>query len=96
MLTLTPEAARAVFDVVVAQEPAAGAGLRISPGPRSAFEETWDYLVVKEPQDGDLVVADGLARVFVSPEAAARLEDAVLDAHVDEDTGEVRFVVSRR
>jgi len=95
MLTLTTEATRAVVDVVVAHDPGPGAGLRISPGPPSAFEETWDYAVVREPQEEDLVIDEGAARIFLDPEAASRLEDAVLDAHVDENTLEVRFIVRR-
>lgn len=94
VLTLTPEAVRAVVDVVVAQDAAPTAGLRISPGPPSAFDEqTWDYAVQREPFDGDVVVEDGPARVFLDPDAAERLEHAVLDAHVDEDTLDVRFLI---
>jgi iron-sulfur cluster assembly protein len=93
MLTLTSEAVRAVVDLVVAQDPAAGAGLRVSAGPPSAFEQTWNYVVVREPREGDVVIEDGPARVFVDPDAAQQLERAVLDAHSDEDTLEPRFVV---
>jgi iron-sulfur cluster assembly protein len=93
MLTLTSEAVRAVLDLVVAQDPAAGAGLRISAGPPSAFEQAWNYAVVREPREGDVVIENGAARVFVDPDAAKQLERAVLDAHVDEDTAEARFIV---
>ena len=93
MLTLTPEAVRAVVDVVVTQEPSDSAGLRIAPGPPSAADRTWAYAVAPEPSDGDLVIEDGPARVFVDPDAAQELEHAVLDAHVDDDTLETRFVV---
>jgi Fe-S cluster assembly iron-binding protein IscA len=93
VLTLTPEAVRAVVDLVVAQGPSSG-GLRIAPGPPSAAERTWDYAVVREPFEGDLVVNAGRARVFVDPDAAPHLEHAVLDARVDnDDTLKTRFVV---
>jgi iron-sulfur cluster assembly protein len=93
VLTLTPEAVRAVVDVVVTQEPSGAAGLRIAPGPPSAADRTWDYAVAREPFEGDLVIEAGPARVFVDPDAAQQLEQAVLDAHVDDDTLETRFVV---
>ena len=93
MLTLTPEAIRAVVDVVVAQESRPRAGLRISPGPHSAFEPTWDYAVEREPREDDVVIEEGPAQVFVDPDAVPLLEHAVLDAQIDDDTLEVRFVV---
>jgi iron-sulfur cluster assembly protein len=91
VLTLTPEAVRAVVDVVVSQEPGSTAGLRIAPGPASAADRTWDYAVARQPFDGDLVIEAGPARVFVDPDAAQPLENAVLDAHVDDDTLDTRF-----
>jgi iron-sulfur cluster assembly protein len=93
MLVLTPEAVRAVLDFVVRQDAGTAAGLRISPGPHSAVDRTWDYSVVHEPFEGDLVIEDGGARVFVDPDAAKELEHGVLDAHVDEQTLETRFIV---
>jgi hypothetical protein len=66
MLVLTPEAMRGVLEFVVGQDAGAGAGLRISPGPHSAVERTWDYSVVHEPFEGDLVIEDGPARVSSS------------------------------
>jgi len=96
MLALTPEAVRAVVEFVVGRDASRTAGLRISPGPHSAFERTWDYSVEHEPFEGDLVIEDGPARVFVDPDAAKELEHAVLDAHVDEQTLETRFIVRTR
>jgi Fe-S cluster assembly iron-binding protein IscA len=93
MLALTPEAVRAVVEFVVAQDAGAIAGLRISHGPHSAADRTWNYSVEHEPFEGDLVIEDDRARVFVDPDAAMDLEDAMLDAHVDDDTLETRFIV---
>jgi iron-sulfur cluster assembly protein len=93
MLELTPEAMRAVPLFVVAQDAGAAAGLRISFGPHSAADRTWDYSVVHGPLEGDVVIEDGGARVFVDPDAATQLEHALLDARVDEQTLETRFVV---
>jgi Fe-S cluster assembly iron-binding protein IscA len=96
MLVLTSEAVRAVVEFVVGQDAGAAAGLRISPGPHSAVDRTWDYSVVHEPFEGDLVIEDGSARVFVDPDAAKDLDHAVLDAHVDQHTLETRFIVHTR
>jgi iron-sulfur cluster assembly protein len=93
MLTLTPEAVRAVIGVVDASDPSPGAGLRIAAGPPSAFEPTWDITVEPEPQPGDVVVEADQARVFVDADAAPQLENAVLDAHVHADSDETHFVV---
>jgi iron-sulfur cluster assembly protein len=93
MLVLTPEAVSAVVEFVVGQDAGAAAGLRISPGPHSAVDRTWNYAVVHEPFAGDVVIEDGRARVFVDPDAAKELDDAVLDANVDENTLETRFIV---
>jgi len=96
MLALTPEATRAVQEFVIGQDAGSGAGLRISPGPPSAADRTWNYSVEHRPVDGDLVIEDGPARVFVDPDAAKELENSVLDAHVDESTLETRFIVRVR
>jgi Fe-S cluster assembly iron-binding protein IscA len=96
MLALTPEAVRAVVEFVVAQDAGPNAGLRVSPGPHSAVDRTWNYSVEHEPFGGDLVIEDGPARVFVDPDAARDLEHAELDAHVDESTLEIRFIVRMR
>jgi iron-sulfur cluster assembly protein len=93
MLRLTPEAVRAVVEFVVRQDAGAAAGLRIAPGPHSAVDRTWDYSVVHEPFAGDVVLESDGARVFVDPDAAKDLEHAELDAHVDENTLEARFIV---
>jgi Fe-S cluster assembly iron-binding protein IscA len=49
--------------------------------------------VVHEPFEGDVVIEDGRARVFVDRDAAKELEHAMLDANVDEHTLETRFII---
>jgi Fe-S cluster assembly iron-binding protein IscA len=93
MLELTPEAVRAVVEFVVTHDAGEAAGLRISPGPPTTSEPTWNYSVEHKPYEGDLVIEDGPARVFVDPDAANALEHAVLDAHVHEPTLETHFIV---
>jgi Fe-S cluster assembly iron-binding protein IscA len=49
--------------------------------------------VAPAPEDGDRVVGtDGGAKVFLEPQAAALLDDKVLDVQQDE-TGDVAFAV---
>jgi iron-sulfur cluster assembly protein len=96
MLVLTPEAVGAVVEFVVGQDAGTAAGLRIAPGPHSAVDRTWDYSVVHEPFEDDVVIEDGRARVFVDRDAAKELERAVLDARVDEHTLKTRFIVRMR
>jgi len=96
MLELTPEAASAVLEFVVGRDAGPAAGLRISPGPHSAAAQTWNYAVVHEAFEADLVIEDGPARVFVDPDAAKELEHAVLDANVDAETLETRFIIRTR
>jgi len=96
MLELTPEAVGAIFEFVVGQNTGHAAGLRISPGPPSAADRAWNYAVEQAPFEGDLVIEDGPARVFVDPDAAKELEDAVLDANVDDQTLETRFIIRTR
>jgi hypothetical protein len=59
MLALTPEAVGAVVEFVVGQDAGTAAGLRISPGRHSAVDRTWDYSVVHEPFEGDVMIEDG-------------------------------------
>jgi|SRR5262245_9175245 len=96
MLELTHEAVSAVLEFVVDRDAARAAGLRISPGPQSAVAKTWNYAVVHEASEGDLVIGDGPARVFVDLDAAKELEHAVLDANVDAETLETRFIIRTR
>jgi Fe-S cluster assembly iron-binding protein IscA len=96
MLELTPDAVRAVFDVVVAQDAGPTAGLRISPGPHSAADQSWDISVEPAPFEGDVVIEDGPARVFVDADAVDALDDAVLDAHIHEQAADTHFIVRTR
>jgi Fe-S cluster assembly iron-binding protein IscA len=96
MLALTPEAVRAVVGFVVARMPAQlqdsespPARIRRSTKPGTTPSST-------KPSEGDLVIDDGPARVFVDPDTAKNLEHAELDAHVDENTLETRFIVRIR
>ena len=89
MLTLT-ENASTIVKTLTDQSPEADAGLRIS----SSNEQTTAFAaaVTPQPEPADQVVESGGARLFLEPDAAAALDDKVLDAQVDEQ-GSVSFAI---
>ena len=84
MLELTQEAIEAVRDVLTGEELPDAAGLRIS-RLESEGETELGLEVAPEPSDGDHVIDEDGARVFLDPTAATLLEDEVLDVIVHED-----------
>ena len=93
MLVLTEAAAEVVKSVVETPQAPDGTGLRIShsatePGNPNSLE----LAAATEPGNNDQVVETSGARVFLDPQAAAYLDDKVLDAEVDAE-GQVRFTL---
>jgi Fe-S cluster assembly iron-binding protein IscA len=93
MLVLTEAAAEVVKSVTDTPQAPDGTGLRITqtppePGSGSGLE----LAAASEPGAGDQVVEIAGARVFLDRQAAAYLEDKVLDAEVDTQ-GKVRFTL---
>jgi iron-sulfur cluster assembly protein len=91
MLVLTEAAAEVVKSVISTAQARDGAGLRIA----SSTEEpespgALNVTAAPGPGENDQVIEAAGARVFLEPQAAAYLEDKVLDAQVDED-GNARF-----
>ena len=84
MLTFTHEAAEAI-DAVVHSAPDApeGAGLRIARGVAPDGQEGLELSVTDSPAPDDAVVEAEGTPVFLESEAAAMLDDKVLDARVD-------------
>ncbi len=87
MLTLTDQAQTAVRTLTLDPEAPANAGLRITPG-----NEGLELMLVAEPVPGDALIDDGGARVFVEPQTAQLLEEATLDAQIDD--GKVNFFLA--
>jgi iron-sulfur cluster assembly protein len=94
MLVLTEAAAEVVKSVTstTSEEPD-GAGLRIEsstpePGSPGALRVT----AALAPSENDEVIEAAGARVFLEPQAAAYLEDKVLDARFDEQ-GDAHFTL---
>jgi Fe-S cluster assembly iron-binding protein IscA len=93
MLVLTEMAAEVVKSVTSTPQTPDGAGLRIvssasEPEDPGALQVT----AAAGPSENDQVIEAGGARVFVEPQAAAFLDDKVLDAQVDEQ-GKAQFTL---
>lgn len=84
MLTITHEAAEAI-DAVVHSAPNAAdtAGLRIARAVASDGQEGLELSIADHPAPDDAVVEAEGTPVFLESEAAAMLDDKVLDARVD-------------
>ena len=86
MLVLTEAAAEVVKSVTTIGQTPGGAGLRIaSTAPLPQNPGGLQLTAATAPKENDQVIEAGGARVFLEPQAAAYLEDKVLDARVDED-----------
>ena len=87
MLAVTENAASAVSGILASSELPAEAGLRITTEPVQAEEgvERTDLRlsVVEGPEESDQVIDE--APIFLEPEAAALLDDKLLDAEVVDD-----------
>jgi iron-sulfur cluster assembly protein len=84
VLTITHEAAEAI-DAVVHSAPNATdtAGLRIARAVASDGQEGLELSIADHPAPDDAVVEAEGTPVFLESEAAAMLDDKVLDARVD-------------
>ena len=78
MLTLTPNARRALQEISARARLPEEGGLRIAESPEHLG--TFQLSLVPAPMPGDKVIEDEGARVFVEPLTAAVLADQQLDA----------------
>lgn len=95
MLTLTSNAAEALKTIAEASpELPNDSGLRIHAEPIGEGQMGFELTMVESPDEGDQVIEEAGARVFVEPEAALHLEDKILDAAVIGDR--VQFSLSEQ
>ncbi|MEH1053730.1 iron-sulfur cluster biosynthesis family protein [Micromonospora sp. CPCC 206171] len=87
MLKMTDNAVMVIRDLALQQDVAQDGGLRIA-ADTDAGSLTIE--LVPEPAQGDQVVDNQGARIFLDPDAAELLEDTSVDAVVD-DEGVVQF-----
>ena len=93
MLAISPKASDAISVALEGASVPDGAGLRLTPGPRSAEGTAVHITFVTEPEPADQVIETGAgADVFVAPAAVELLEDQVLDADVGPD-GAITFAL---
>src|SRR5256885_16929760 len=85
MLTRTEAAKDVVRDIVGDGGGPEGSGLRITAEPAGDGQAELEMAVVPEPEDGDEVIDEAGARVFLEPAAASLLDDQVLDAEGHDD-----------
>lgn len=93
MLTLTDRATTIIRSIAEQPDVPDTAGLRIAAGTDGA--QSLSATAVAGPVPGDQVVEQEGARVFLDPEAAARLENQVLDAQVAPDD-QVQFTLATK
>ena len=93
MLVLTEAAAEVVKSVISTPQTPGETGLRIaSSAPEPQDPGALQITAVVGPGENDQVIEEAGARVFVEPQAAAYLDDKVLDAQLDEQ-GTARFTL---
>ena len=93
VLTMTPAAAAAIRDIVETNELDDQAGLRIT-ARLDGDEVEIELDLVEGPAEGDEVVEDAGARIFLDPESAGLLTEVEMDVEEHED--HVHFEFSPR
>lgn len=88
MLTLTESAGTVVSDLVARAAQTDTAGMRIQQG-----QDRFDIAIAEAPTNGEVVVEQGAARVFLDPQLADVLTEMTLDANVGEG-GQVQFALT--
>jgi len=91
MLTLTENASTIVKDITTQQPDSTGLRITADAAPEPAFAVS----TAPAPEDGDQVVEQDGATVYLDGAAAGELDDKVLDAAVDEG-GQVQFSLGVR
>ena len=89
MLTLTDTAAAEIRNLVAQPEVPDDGGVRIASNADGALT----LAIAAEPVDGDAVVEDAGAKVFLEPIAGQVLDDKVLDAGAA-PPGQVQFTIT--
>jgi len=85
LLALTDNAVQAVTHIVASSEADAGTGgLRLAAA-RTGDETNLELSIVSVPAEDDEVIEEQGVRVFLEQEAAALLDDKVLDAGIEQN-----------
>ncbi len=81
MLEITQPARDAIRNILQESEVGPNGGLRIFGSDEGSGETEFEFELAPEPAEGDEVVRDGGAVVFLDQTAAELLADKTLDAH---------------
>jgi iron-sulfur cluster assembly protein len=85
VLTLTEQAVEAIRGIIEDGEAGPDGGLRISGSGSGNGDTELEFELASEARDGDQVVRDGGAVVYLDSTAAAVLDDKMLDVHAHGD-----------
>jgi iron-sulfur cluster assembly protein len=91
VLTMTETAASEIRNLIAQPEVPDNGGVRIASNPEGALT----LALAGAPIEGDAVVEEQGARVFVEPLASQLLDDKELDAGVDPQ-GKVQFTIGQQ
>jgi len=83
MLVLTEAAAEVVKSLTVTPQAPEGAGLRIASHAQDGNPGALEVSAASGPDENDQVIESDGAHVYLEPQAAAYLQDKILDAKVD-------------
>ena len=93
MLAISPRTSDAISQALEGASVPDSAGIRLTPGPRTAEGTAVHITFVSEREPADQVIETGAAaNVFVAPAAVGLLDDQVLDAEVGHD-GAITFAL---
>jgi len=88
MLAITADAATAIRSIIDESPYPAESGLRLSPA--LDREGGVELALTEAPEEADEVLVDQGVQIFLAPPLAERLDDQLLDAHVEQG-GRVAF-----
>ena len=94
MLTITPSAAAAIRAIINSEGVPDEGGIRISIAQQDASQASLELALTEAPVEGDAVVEEEGALVFLDELAAVALDDKSLDAEIEGD--EISFGIVER
>ncbi len=95
MLTITTAAGDVLESIGLSREIPPAGGLRLAFAPGRNGQPGLTMTIVDEPEPRDAVLDGTAVSLFVQPQAAALLDDKVLDVEADE-SGRPSFVISQQ
>ncbi len=93
MLTITTNAAEAIRTIIESTDVPEQGGLRISIAQQNGAQASLELAVSPAPMEGDEVLEEDGAHVFLDELAALALEDKALDAQIEGD--EISFGIEQ-